>query len=134
MSKKAWLDLACWFKNKVWVGAWGLQYYFFYVSSLSWQEWEKKSHLNWCLLASLQLQGTEKPLGWRHKETQAWLLSLPHRARAEQSNQETAGRKAQRQQRAVAFGAVDISPVLQDSPGPWALSSGTQAEEGPCEF
>ena len=29
MSKKAWLDLACWFKNKVWVGAWGLQYYFF---------------------------------------------------------------------------------------------------------
>lgn len=68
----------------------------------------------------------EKPLGWRHTETQAWLLSLPYRARAERSDQETAGRKAQRQQRAVAFGAVDISPVLQDNPGPWALSSGAQ--------
>lgn len=77
------------------------------------------------------IQGTERPLGWRHKETQAWLLSLPHRAGVEWSNQERAGRKAQRQQRAVAFGAVDISPVLQDSPGPWALSLGTQGRLRP---
>ena len=34
MSKKAWLDLACWFKNKVWVGGWGLQYYFVFFMFL----------------------------------------------------------------------------------------------------
>ena len=86
----------------------------------------KKMHLNWYVLASLQHLENGEASGWRHMETQAWLLSLPYRAGAERSDQETAGRKGQRQQRGVAFGAVDISPVLQDSPGSWALSSGAQ--------
>ena len=108
---------------------WGeSQYYFVFlsVSSLSWQKWGEKMHLNWYVLASLQHLENGEASGWRHMETQAWLLSLPYRAGAERSDQETAGRKGQRQQRAVAFGAVDISPVLQDSPGSWALSSGAQ--------
>ena len=108
---------------------WGeSQYYFVFlsVSSLSWQKWGEKMHLNWYVLASLQHLENGEASGWRHMETQAWLLSLPYRAGAERSDQETAGRKGQRQQRGVAFGAVDISPVLQDSPGSWALSSGAQ--------
>ena len=108
---------------------WGeSQYYFVFlsVSSLSWQKWGEKMHLNWYVLASLQHLENGEASGWRHMETQAWLLSLPYRAGAERSDQETAGRKGQRQQKAVAFGAVDISPVLQDSPGSWALSSGAQ--------
>ena len=61
----------------------------------------KKMHLNWYVLASLQHLENGEASGWRHMETQAWLLSLPYRAGAERSDQETAGRKGQRQQRAV---------------------------------
>lgn len=48
VGKKAWQDLACLFKNKVWVGGGrGLQYILFIsVSSLSLPKVEKKLHLN----------------------------------------------------------------------------------------
>lgn len=85
---------------------WGeSQYYFVFlsISSLSWQKWGKKMHLNWYVLASLQHLGNGEASGWRHMETQAWFQSLPYRAGAERSDQETAGRKAQRQQRAVVL-------------------------------
>lgn len=65
MGRKAWQDLACWFKN-VWVGLerGESQYYcFFFFPSRSQQKWEKKVHLNWCVLASLQPLGNGEASG-----------------------------------------------------------------------
>lgn len=107
MGKKAWQDLACWFKNKVWVGVCvgGITvlfcffiYFFTFLAKVG-----GKMHLNWYVLASLQHLGNGEASGWRHMETQAWFQSLPYRAGAERSDQETAGRKDQRQQRAVVL-------------------------------
>lgn len=72
VGKKAWQDLACSFKNKVWVGG-DYCIVLFFISGKS----GKKLHLNWHLLASLQHSGNREAFGWRLKETQAGLPFLP---------------------------------------------------------
>lgn len=141
VGKKAWQDLACLFKNQVWVGG---DYSTFCLSlSLYFlcQKWKKKLHLNWCQLASLQHSENRAAFGLvaqgdpglapfllGHRAGQSWPGLRATQAERRQHE------KGQRQQRAVILGAMGTSPLVhagpEAQPTPWAAQSRLRLRRG----
>ena len=130
MGKKAWQDLACWFKNKVWggvcVGGITVLFCFFiYFFTFLAKVGEKNAFKLVCACFSSAFR--EWRSLWLEAHGDPGLVPVPSiQSRGGAVLSGDSRKKGPEAAKGSGFGAVDVSPVLQDSPGSWALSSGAQ--------